>query len=117
MVPRARRSLIMKLSIITKLLYIVIIPYLVRNIPYILRECVYVYNHSKKSRYINCLVKRCVDGHVFRIHASKKNRQHNGQNKKHKRTNEDLLNIHIKLKIGKHEPYRKPEVNSGASER
>ena len=30
---------------------------------------------------------------------SKKNRQHNGQKKKHKRTNNDLQNIHIKLKI------------------
>jgi ribosomal protein S21 len=30
---------------------------------------------------------------------SKKNRQHNGQKKKDKRTNNDLQNIHIKLKI------------------
>ena len=30
---------------------------------------------------------------------SKKNRQHNGQEKKFKRTNNDLQNIHIKLKI------------------
>ena len=30
---------------------------------------------------------------------SKKNRQHNGQKKKYKRTNNDLQNIHIKLKI------------------
>ena len=29
---------------------------------------------------------------------SKKNRQHNGQKKKYKRTNNDLQNIHIKLK-------------------
>ena len=28
-----------------------------------------------------------------------KDRQHNGQKKKHKRTNNDLQNIHIKLKI------------------
>jgi hypothetical protein len=28
-----------------------------------------------------------------------KNRQHNGQNKKYKNTNNDLQNIHIKLKI------------------
>ena len=34
-----------------------------------------------------------------RIHTSKKNRQHNGQNKKHKRTNNDQQNTHIKLKI------------------
>jgi len=34
---------------------------------------------------------------VIRIRISKKNRQHNGQ--KNKRTNNDLQNIHIKLKI------------------
>ena len=31
----------------------------------------------------------------IRIRTSKKNRQHNGQKKKHKRTNKDLQNIHI----------------------
>jgi hypothetical protein len=36
---------------------------------------------------------------VIRIHISKKNRQHNGQKKKYIRTNNDLQNIHIKLKI------------------
>jgi hypothetical protein len=36
---------------------------------------------------------------VIRIYKSKKNRQHNGQKKKYKRTNNDLQNIHIKLKI------------------
>jgi len=36
---------------------------------------------------------------AIRIRISKKNRQPNGQNKKYKRTNNDLLNIHIKLKI------------------
>jgi hypothetical protein len=35
---------------------------------------------------------------VIRIRISKKNRQHNGQKKKYKRTNNDLQNIHIKLK-------------------
>jgi len=35
---------------------------------------------------------------VIRIRISK-NRQRNGQKKKYKRTNNDLLNIHIKLKI------------------
>ena len=30
---------------------------------------------------------------------SKKDRQHKGQKKKYKRTNNDLRNIHIKLKI------------------
>ena len=32
------------------------------------------------------------------IRISKKNRQHNGQKKKYKRTNNDLQIIHIKLK-------------------
>ena len=36
---------------------------------------------------------------VIRIRISKKNRQHNGQKKKDKGTNNDLQNIHIKLKI------------------
>ena len=36
---------------------------------------------------------------VIRIRISKKNRQHTGQKKKYKRTNNDLQHIHIKLKI------------------
>jgi len=36
---------------------------------------------------------------VIIIQISKKNRQHNGQNKKYKGTNNDLQNIHIQLKI------------------
>jgi hypothetical protein len=36
---------------------------------------------------------------VIRIRKSKKDRQRNGQKKKDKRTNNDLQNIHIKLKI------------------
>ena len=35
---------------------------------------------------------------AIRIRISK-NRQHNGQKKKYKRTNNDLQNIHIKLKL------------------
>ena len=38
-------------------------------------------------------------GAMIRIRISKKNRQHNGQKKKYKRTNNDQQNIHIKLKI------------------
>ena len=45
---------------------------------------------------------------VIRIRISKKNRKHNGQKKKYKRTNNDLQNMHIKLKIEKHEPHYKP---------
>ena len=44
---------------------------------------------------------------VIRILKSK-NRQHNDQMKKNKRTNKDLQNIHIKLKIEKHEPTKNP---------
>ena len=36
---------------------------------------------------------------VIRILKSKKNRQHNSQKKKYKRTNNNQQNIHIKLKI------------------
>ena len=36
---------------------------------------------------------------VIRIRILKKNRQQNGQKKKDNRTNNDLQNIHIKLKI------------------
>ena len=42
---------------------------------------------------------------VIRIRISKKNRKHNGQRKKYKKKNNDLQNIHIKLKIEKHEPH------------
>ena len=36
---------------------------------------------------------------VIRICKSKKNRQHNGQKKKYKKTNNELQNIYIKQKI------------------
>ena len=36
---------------------------------------------------------------IIRIRKSKTNRQHNGQKKKYKRRNNNLQNIHIKLKI------------------
>ena len=39
---------------------------------------------------------------VIRI-RTQKDRQHNGQKKKYKKTNNDLQNIHIKLKIEYHE--------------
>jgi len=42
---------------------------------------------------------------VIRIRKSKKDRQYNGQKKEYKRTNKDLQNKHIKLKIEKHEPH------------
>ena len=43
-----------------------------------------------------------------------KNRQNTGQKKKYKRTNNDLQNIHVKLKIEKHKLHWKPGVNPGA---
>jgi hypothetical protein len=36
---------------------------------------------------------------AIRFRITKKNRQHNGQKKKYKRTNNDQQNIHINLKI------------------
>ena len=39
---------------------------------------------------------------VIRIRKSIKDREHNGQMRKDKRTNNDLQNIHIKLKIEPH---------------
>jgi hypothetical protein len=36
---------------------------------------------------------------VIRIRISKKNRQHNGQKRKYKKTNNDQQNMHIKPKI------------------
>jgi hypothetical protein len=53
-------------------------------------------SHIYKRAYKKCLKKTKK---VIRILISKKNRQHNGQKKKYKRTNNDLQNIHIKLKI------------------
>ena len=45
---------------------------------------------------------------VIRIRKSKIDRQHNGQKKKDKRTNNDLQNIYIEVKIELHEPHLKP---------
>jgi hypothetical protein len=42
---------------------------------------------------------------VIKIRMSMKNSQHNGQKKKYKRTNNDLQNINIKLKIEQYEPH------------
>ena len=52
---------------------------------------------------------------LIRIRIPKKNRQHNGQKKINKRTNNDPQNIHIKPKIEYHEPT-KTGVKSGAPE-
>ena len=42
---------------------------------------------------------------VIRIRKSKKDRKHNGHKKKSKRTNNDLQNIHITLKVENHEHH------------
>jgi hypothetical protein len=42
---------------------------------------------------------------VIIIRLSKKNRQHNGQKKTYRRTNNDLQNIRIKQKIEYHESH------------
>jgi hypothetical protein len=42
----------------------------------------------------------------IRIRKSKRNRRYNVQKKKYKRTNNDLQNIHKKLKIEKHEQLK-----------
>ena len=43
--------------------------------------------------------RRDKKGGVVRIRISKKNKQHNDHKKKYKRTNNDLQNIHIQIKI------------------
>jgi hypothetical protein len=58
------------------------------------RTCIYIYEQFEDTKG------------VIRIRKLKKNIQHNGQNKKDKRTNNDLQNIHIKLKIEQHEPIK-----------
>jgi hypothetical protein len=57
-------------------------------------------------RQTHCVCYFCVDKEEFedtkgviRIRISKTNREHNGQKEKYKRTNNDLQNINIKLKI------------------
>jgi hypothetical protein len=41
---------------------------------------------------------------VSKVSPQQRNRLLNGQKKKYKRTNNDIQNIHIKLKIEYHEP-------------
>jgi hypothetical protein len=48
--------------------------------------------------YVDCYLISVSTKRVVRICKSK-DRQHNGQKKKDNRTNNDLQNIHIKLKI------------------
>ena len=66
------------------------------NFPFI-----YEFQHYLHMEYDECEDTK----EVIWIRISKKDRQHNGQKKKYKRTNNDLQNIHIKLKIEYHEPH------------
>jgi len=52
---------------------------------------VYPYVHLNTTSFIYCLQEEFEDTKgVIRIRISKKNRQHNGQKRKYKRTNNDL---------------------------
>ena len=53
-----------------------------------------------RNEMIYYIYEECEDiKGAIRIRISKRNIQHNGQKKKYKRTNNDLKNIHLKLKI------------------
>jgi hypothetical protein len=62
-----------------------------------------MHDHSLAWLGTNNSIKRKSDNlflcNILRTRISKKNRQHNDQKKKYKRTNNDLPSIHIKLKI------------------
>ena len=61
-----------------------------------------IVRRKKKKSNKKCLK---IPKWVIKIRKSMKSRRHNDQKKKDKRTNNDLPNIHIKLKIEKHEPH------------
>ena len=61
-------------------------------------------NDVKKSKYSTEELEDTKEVIIIRI--SKKNRQNNDQQKRYKGTNNDLQNIHIKLKIEEHEPIQ-----------
>ena len=64
------------------------------------RITIFGYPESQKTLYQKNLKEEFEDTKgVIRIRILKKNRQHNGQKKKYKRTNNDQQSIHIKLKI------------------
>jgi hypothetical protein len=69
------------------------------NAPLIKTEII----HFKTVKYVLTIQRKEEEfentNGAIRIRISKKNRQHNGQKEKYKRTNNDLQNIHIKLKI------------------
>jgi hypothetical protein len=64
------------------------------------RITIFGYPESQKTLYPKNLKEEFEDTKgVIRIRILKKNRQHNGQKKKYKRTKNDQQSIHIKLKI------------------
>ena len=65
-----------------------------KGLPYILND----QTRERKKEFVEEEEFEDTKG-VIRIRISKKNRQHNGQKKKYKTTNNELQNIHIKLKI------------------
>jgi hypothetical protein len=64
------------------------------------RITIFGYPESQKTLYPKNLKEEFEDTKgVIRIRILKKNRQHNGQKKRYKRTKNDQQSIHIKLKI------------------
>jgi hypothetical protein len=63
----------------------------IKNIMKSIHSCLFFAYIVEKELEDN---KRVIINRILR-----KNRQHNGQTKKYKRTNNELQNIHIKLKI------------------
>jgi hypothetical protein len=63
--------------------------------------------YSIQHYVIKFVIKKFEDTkEAIRIRISKKNRQHNGQKKKNKRTNNDQQNMHIKLRLSNTNPTK-----------
>ena len=78
------------------------------NIENCYRKCIFTFCfefffdriHFEKCECLNLFEEEFEDTKgIIRILKSKKNTQENGQKKKYKRSNNDLQNIHVKLKI------------------
>ena len=66
-----------------------------------------LWNNASTEIYILHMKKSLkIQKGVIRICISKKNRQHNGQKKKYKKTNNDLQKLNIKLKIANTNPTK-----------
>jgi hypothetical protein len=89
-------------QIVWHLAYLMKVIVKTRRAHYIWYLCFYFLNHGNNSfdmEQLDFKKSLKIPKGVIRIRISKKNRQHNGQKKKDKRTNINLQNIHIKLKI------------------